>query len=200
MAILAGLSLESVWCGSRSSRRSVARRASVSKSAAAADARAHPARADGLSVTGPLDAGVAAGISELRSNLLSALRTAEPQATHARVALASASEGDGKSVVAANLAVALARTGRSVTLVDADLARPAQAAEFKVRSGVGFAGAQRGEVEPAADCLRSTRVDNLQLLPAGSAQLQGAGDTAALLLSSRLPGRAGGADSAGATC
>ncbi len=145
-----------------------------------------PQAPTGLSVSGPLDAGVAAGISELRSNLLSALRTEPQDHDTPVVALASAHEGDGKSAVAANLAVALARTGRRVTLVDADLARPAQAAEFKVKTGVGLAEVLSGQVEQAADCLVPTAVDNLQLLPAGTLSSK-TGDSPALLLSKRLP-------------
>ncbi len=143
--------------------------------------------ADAVSVTGPQDARVAAGFGELRGNVLAALHAAEPGQFAPVLAVVSASDGDGKSVVAANLAVALARTGRSVTLVDADLAHPVQAAEFKVRSDIGLAGLLRGQAVDVASCLQSTRVENLRVLASGSPG-SGAGDPAALLLSSRLPG------------
>jgi non-specific protein-tyrosine kinase len=146
-----------------------------------------PQAAAGLSATGPLDARVAARFGELRSNVLSSLRAVEPDHLAPAFAIASASDGDGKSVVAANLAVALARTGRKVTLVDADLAHPAQAAEFNISGDIGLAGLLSGHHNDVADCLLPSGVENLQVLPAGVAS-SGAADPTALLLSTRLPG------------
>jgi len=144
-----------------------------------------PQAAAGLSVSGPQDARVAAGFGELRSNVLASLHGVESDQQTPVLAVASSSDGDGKSAVAANLAVALARTGRTVTLVDADLAHPAQAAEFNVRSDVGLAALLGGQVHDVADCLQPTGVEHLRLLPAG---VTGAGDPTALLLSRRLSG------------
>jgi Mrp family chromosome partitioning ATPase len=53
------------------------------------------------------------------------------------VMVTSAVEGEGKSTVAANLAVSLARAGRRVLLVDLDLRRPA-VGDFFGLDGAGF--------------------------------------------------------------
>lgn len=56
--------------------------------------------------------------------------------THERTLLVtSAREGDGKSTVAANLAVSIAQIGRTVVLIDADLRDPAQSTVFRLPTG-----------------------------------------------------------------
>jgi Mrp family chromosome partitioning ATPase len=54
------------------------------------------------------------------------------------VLVTSAHPGEGKSSVAANLAIALSRAGRRVTLVDLDLRRPSLARQFRLSGGAGL--------------------------------------------------------------
>jgi tyrosine-protein kinase len=54
------------------------------------------------------------------------------------IMVTSALRGEGKSTTVANLAVALARTGRRVALVDLDLARPSLQSFFGIGSDRGF--------------------------------------------------------------
>ena len=61
------------------------------------------------------------------------------------IALASVSDGEGKSTVASNLAVALARAGRNVILVDGDPIRPTLRERFGItRPGPGAFDVARG--------------------------------------------------------
>ncbi len=72
------------------------------------------------SVADPTDAPqMTDALRVLRTNL--ELRSGNPAKT---VLVTSPSEGDGKSTIAASLAVALARDGDSVTLIEGDLRRP----------------------------------------------------------------------------
>ena len=77
----------------------------------------------------------------------------------------SSMPSEGKSLVTANLAVALARTGLRIIVVDADLRRPRLHCLFKTESGRGLAEAlHTGE---GAAYLQSTHIDGLQFLSAG---------------------------------
>jgi capsular exopolysaccharide synthesis family protein len=90
----------------------------------------------------------------------------------------SAIEDEGKSTMAANLAVALARGGRSVVLIDADLRRPQLHALFDLPARPGLIDLELGEAE-LDDALREIdileaserggRVGKLEVLPAGDA-------------------------------
>lgn len=145
-----------------------------------------PQAQSSLNACSPTDEAVAAGFAELRSGLLSALRGLSRDERVRVIAVASARDGDGKSVVAANLSGALARTGRQVILVDADLARPTQAAAFNVKASPGLAAQLNGQSSGGAPVgLQSTCIDNLQLLAAGATRSPGP-DPSALLLSTRV--------------
>src|ERR1043165_9295355 len=54
------------------------------------------------------------------------------------IGITSTSEGEGKSTTVANLAVALAQTGRRVIVIDADLRRPGQHTLFGVNRDLGL--------------------------------------------------------------
>jgi succinoglycan biosynthesis transport protein ExoP len=54
------------------------------------------------------------------------------------IMVSSAHPGEGKSSVAVNLGVALARAGRQVTLVDLDLRKPSLARFFRLHGGAGL--------------------------------------------------------------
>ena len=86
------------------------------------------------------------------------------------VLITSPAQGDGKTTVATNLARAMARAGKDVILVDADLRRPQVAWRFHVPGAAGLGGVLVGEtplarafVEPEAETLAG----RLRILPAG---------------------------------
>jgi len=88
---------------------------------------------------------------------------------HGVILLTSASTGEGKSVCASNLAVALARMGKKTLLVDADLRRPTQHEIYSVPAGAGLAGLLSSGV-PVKKAIVPDVARGLDLLPAGDAQ------------------------------
>ncbi len=79
----------------------------------------------------------------------------------------SAVPGEGKSTTACNLAVALARSGSRVLLVDADLRRASQHRLFGVAGETGLSSYLSGAFDSIDAVLVETGVENLALLPAG---------------------------------
>lgn len=79
----------------------------------------------------------------------------------------SPNQGDGKSTLAANLAVSIAQSGKSILLVDGDLRRPHVGRLFGVHQQVGFAAVLGGLAEPS-EAISPTVIPGLSVLPAGA--------------------------------
>lgn len=77
----------------------------------------------------------------------------------------SAIPGEGKSTVAANLAIAMAQAGKSVILVDADLRRAKQHNLFNLPNKVGLTNLLLGTA--GLEALQSTGVQGLKVLTSG---------------------------------
>jgi capsular exopolysaccharide synthesis family protein len=78
---------------------------------------------------------------------------------------------EGKSITSANLAVAIAQSGRRVILIDADLRRPVQHRTFNLTASTGLttlllgtAGSSLGDL---GDALHEVGIENLRVIPAG---------------------------------
>lgn len=80
--------------------------------------------------------------------------------------VASPLPGDGKSTLAANLAVNVARSGRRVLLVDADMRRPRISHLFKLSADIGLVTLLVGYSD-LAESIQSTFIEGLSVLPAG---------------------------------
>ena len=93
----------------------------------------------------------------------------------------SPAQGDGKSTVTANLALALAETGARVVIVDADLRRPAQHRIFGLQERVGTTTVLLQQAD-AADALQHPGPDSLAVLTAGQLPI----NPAELLASRRM--------------
>jgi succinoglycan biosynthesis transport protein ExoP len=77
----------------------------------------------------------------------------------------SSAQGDGKSSVVANLGLSLARSGRTVLLVDGDLRKPALHRLFDLSNDVGLTHILSGrEIDPQ---IRPSAVAGLSILTAG---------------------------------
>src|SRR5262249_36299244 len=74
---------------------------------------------------------------------------------------------DGKSLTAANLAIALARAGKKVILVDADLHRPSQHRLFKLYNNIGITTALLAEQAEMEQLVQPTAVAGLRVLTSG---------------------------------
>ncbi len=85
---------------------------------------------------------------------------------HKVIQVTSANMGDGKSTIAANLAIVIAQSGKRVVLVDADLRRPRVHTLFGVRSPTGLSSVIAGDAELSA-ALRDSGVEHLSLLVCG---------------------------------
>jgi capsular exopolysaccharide synthesis family protein len=79
----------------------------------------------------------------------------------------SSDAGDGKSSIAANLAVVMAQAGQRIVLIDADLRRPTQHAIFDVSNRAGLTSLLVDERLAVEGVLLTTRVEGLKLLPSG---------------------------------
>jgi len=86
---------------------------------------------------------------------------------HQVVQVTSPNPGDGKSTLAANLAVSVAQSGKRVVLIDCDFRKPRVHKIFHIdKPEVGLASIITGESTTVA-AVRPTAVDNLFILPCG---------------------------------
>lgn len=83
------------------------------------------------------------------------------------ILVTSALPGEGKSLTSNQMAKSLARAGKSVILVDADMRRPAQNLLFGTAEEIGLADVLAGRV-PLDQALVSSGIDNLAVLHSGS--------------------------------
>jgi polysaccharide biosynthesis transport protein len=89
-----------------------------------------------------------------------------PIAATRSMAVTSSIAGEGKTIVSSNLAVSLARSGRRVLLVDADLRRPQLHSMFNLPRSPGLSEVLMGTVKVSA-ALVELPVPGLFVLPAG---------------------------------
>ncbi len=98
----------------------------------------------------------------LRSNV----RFAAVDETMQTLLVTSTIPGEGKSLTAVNLAVAMALDGKKVVLVDADLRRPTIHEKFGIRNTPGLTNVLVGSMS-LEKALQPTSIANLQILASG---------------------------------
>ncbi len=79
----------------------------------------------------------------------------------------SSNAGEGKSTTAANLAAAVAETGKKVALVDADLRRPSLHLAFGLENRVGLTTALLKDTPVLSDVFRPAPYSTLRLMTSG---------------------------------
>jgi len=90
-----------------------------------------------------------------------------PELNHKVIAITSPQPGDGKTSLAVNLAISIAKAGRRVLLIDGDLRKPDIHRIFNISDTPGFAEVITTSHEPGAVIKRSD-IDGLDVLPAGT--------------------------------
>lgn len=101
----------------------------------------------------------------LRTQLL--LRWLDPAAGRRVLAITSPGRGDGRSYVAANLAVVFSQLGLRTLLIDADLRNPRQHRIFNIPDRLGLAAVLAGRADANAH-IAVPGCSKLSLLPAGA--------------------------------
>ncbi len=105
-------------------------------------------------------------ISEAFRVLRTNLHYANPDAPLRRILITSAAPNEGKSTMAANLGVILAKAEQSVLLVDSDLRRPVLHQIFNQRTTPGLTSFLAGDAVFEA-VITKTGIPNLSLVPSG---------------------------------
>ena len=100
----------------------------------------------------------------IRTQLL--MRWFNPEAGRRTLAIASASPREGRSFIAANLAVVYSQLGQRTLLIDADFRAPRQQSIFNVPDRFGLSSALSGRAE-LSTALPVTGLTGLSVLPAG---------------------------------
>jgi len=101
----------------------------------------------------------------LRTQLL--IRWANARVRHRMLAIVSPGAGEGRSYVAANLAVVFSQLGQRTILIDADLRKPRQHRIFDVPDRVGLSSVLSGRADRSA-VVSLPQFGTLSLLPAGA--------------------------------
>ncbi|MDI1325524.1 MAG: polysaccharide biosynthesis tyrosine autokinase [Brevundimonas sp.] len=116
----------------------------------------------------PADAlgNIRSGFSEAYYSLRTALQFSTPDGTPSSLLVSSARPAEGKSTTAYAVALNLARVGKRVLLVDADLRNPSMHRVVGLENELGMSNLLSGSADLAA-VVQPTRQENLFFIPCG---------------------------------
>ncbi len=106
-------------------------------------------------------------IAEAFRTLRTNIRFARPDRPRGSLLITSTQPGEGKTLVAANLAVAIAQEGRRAIVVDADLRRPSLHRFFGLPNRLGFTSLIMDETLAIKDVIQETDVPGLRVITSG---------------------------------
>jgi polysaccharide biosynthesis transport protein len=105
-------------------------------------------------------------VAEAYRAVRTSLQFSVPEGDGRSIVVTSASPRDGKSTLSSNLAIAIAKSGKSVLVIDADFRAPSQHRIFGVSNEVGFSSVLlAGELVDRA--VRRTTIERLHVMPCG---------------------------------
>lgn len=94
------------------------------------------------------------------------LDLAQADAPFRSILVGSVSKTEGKSMVASNLALTLAKSGKRVILLDADLRRPSVHTSLKLSNEKGLSTLLQSQAT-VQECLKATEIENFSVITAG---------------------------------
>jgi succinoglycan biosynthesis transport protein ExoP len=106
-------------------------------------------------------------LADLFNGLRSVVEGAKMRARGTIVMITSPARSDGKSVLASNLAVALAQTRKRVLLIDANLRSPSLAKIFGIGNATGLSTLLEAEVSIPITAIHHTATASLDVIPSG---------------------------------
>jgi tyrosine-protein kinase Etk/Wzc len=105
--------------------------------------------------------------TEMFKRLRTSIRFSDFEATTLALLVTSSSPREGKTTVAANLAITSAHAGSRTILIDTDLRRPAMDRIFNVSESTGIAAYLAGKAS-LEEIIHPTAISNLSIIPAGA--------------------------------
>jgi non-specific protein-tyrosine kinase len=109
---------------------------------------------------------IAVAFRALRDALQAASASEDGMVAARTILIASPINGQGRTIAASNLAITLAKSGKRVCLVDADLRLPSLGKIYGLREDSGLTNVVAG-VDPLTKAVQRTVIERLDLLPAG---------------------------------
>jgi len=113
-----------------------------------------------------LNNGVPPNFSEAFRGIRTNVLFSSAQEGSRSIVVTSTAPGEGKSMVASNLAISLAQAGQRVLLIDADMRKPKSQDIFGIAQEPGLSNVLVGNAK-ASESVRKSMVSGLWVLPAG---------------------------------
>ncbi|EGC03626.1 MULTISPECIES: CpsD/CapB family tyrosine-protein kinase [Ruminococcus] len=113
-----------------------------------------------------MDKSVAFPVTEAYKNLRTNLSFALSTKKNHIIAISSALAAEGKSTVAANIAITLAQNNNSVLLIDGDLRKPVQHKVFNIKNEVGISSLIGG-LNSFKEVVHADVIENLDVVTCG---------------------------------